>query len=133
VSSLLLGVVDAWEQASGQFLAAGRFDPHNATDGLAILDRDHPDRDRIARLEGTLEPAHVSHGGRIFRLRHPMRYLAALIGGVEQNHAMGISPDELGDSPLEIDLFRGVVGRITVVRGERKGKGRKTEKQSEGD
>jgi hypothetical protein len=62
-----------------------------------------------------------------------MHCLAALIGCVEQNHAMGIGPYELCDGPLEIDLFCGVVGRITVVRGERKGKGRKTEKQSEGD
>ena len=67
------------------------------------------------------------------RLRHPMHRLAALIGCVEQNHAMGIGPYELRDGPLEIDLFRGVVGRITVVRGERKRKSRKTDQQSEGD
>jgi hypothetical protein len=62
-----------------------------------------------------------------------MRHLAAVIGCVEENYAMGIGPYELGDGSLEIDLLCGVVGRIAVVRGERKRKRRKTEKQSEGD
>jgi hypothetical protein len=62
-----------------------------------------------------------------------MHCLATLIGCVEENYAMGIGPYELRDGSLEIDLFRGVVGRIAVVRGERKRKRRKTEKQSEGD
>jgi len=129
----LFGGVSVGKYTAGQLLAVGQLDVNDASNGLAILDRDHPDGDRIAGLEGTLEPAHVGHGGGIFGLRHPMRHLAALIGGVEKNHTMRIGPYELRDGSLEVNLLGRIVSRIAVVRGQRKRKDRQTDNQSEGD
>src|SRR5207245_4182850 len=102
-----------------ELLPIGQQDLYDAANRLAILDGDHGHGDFVAGLEGLLGPAAVAHGGRIFSFRAPMHYLAAVIGCVELQHAMGIGPQPLHHGSLHGHCVVGVAWSVTVMRTRR--------------
>jgi len=101
-------------------LAIGPHYIDDAAERRAILDGEHGDRDRLARLQGLPAPAQVSHRVRVFGLRNPMNRLAVLFFDVEPNEAMRIGPGPLRNGPFEGDLFCHFVRHVPVVRAQRK-------------
>src|SRR5436853_1334137 len=83
-----------------QFLAVGEHDLRQIGDRCAILGRKDVDRHLFAGLNRLHRPTPFQHDEGWFSIRHPMSG-AFLIGDVEEDLVVGISPSELRDGPLQ--------------------------------
>ena len=102
-----------------QLVAVSEHDIHDESDGPAVLCGRRRESDMVARLEGIIGPAEIGHAQRVLRLQDPMDSLAAVLGRVYEEQAMGIAPNPLLDSTLYRNRLTDIVGRPAMMRQRR--------------
>src|SRR5438445_10730916 len=99
--------------------AVGKNDLIKSPHRIAVLGREHVNRDHVAGLEGSSVPAHQGNRGRTAELYRPMCRASLIILGVEKNQSVGICPYIFRyDGPLHDDGLTHIVCGSSVMREE---------------